>query len=207
MEEGLLEMEKQFDKDYFVDGVKNKKSNYKDYRKRKFVKLANDLIKHIPENAHILDYGCATGGLIREMLKFDFASIRGFDISTYAIEYGKKNLGLGMRISTELYPFITYNYDMVLLLDILEHVPNEENIREILNSLITKEIIVRLPVCAIEGEPYILEVSRNDVTHVQCHTKEWWHELILDCGFQLKTILSENSIYESVGVFARVYKK
>jgi hypothetical protein len=94
-----------------------------------------------------------------------------------------------------------------LLLDVLEHIPSITEINKYLKIANVKNVVVRIPVSEKEGEPYVLLVSRNDSTHVQCHTKQWWIDLFKKHNFELIKKLNTKSIYDSEGVFAGVFKK
>ena len=70
-----------------------------------------------------------------------------------------------------------------------------------------KKIVVRIPVSKIEGENFVLMISRNDITHVQCHTKEWWINLFKQHNFILIKKFNTLTIHDSEGVFAGVFEK
>ena len=96
----------------------------------------------------------------------------------------------------------------VILLDVLEHIDGEE-LRRIMVLLkkypVLKGVIFRVPVCNREGENFVLEESRRDKTHVQCHTKNWWKEMFETFGYKFKP-LNLRTIYDSEGVLAGVLK-
>ena len=196
-----------FEKGYFVQSGT---SNYEDYRKKKFESLTDDLIQilELTLDMKILDFGCATGGLLKALKEQGFKNIKGTDISYWAIGYGKEKLKLGEELEYHNINLLTQDFDVILFLDIFEHVPSVEEIisyLELIND--GTRIVVRLPVSLIEGNPYVLEVSNNDATHVQCHTVEWWHELLTSCGFISEFSFNGRAIYESKGVFARCYRR
>lgn len=196
-----------FEKGYFVH---SETSNYEDYRRKKFDKLADDLIRilELDENTTILDFGCATGGLLKSFRERGFENLRGTDISYWAIDYGKSTLGLEEELEYYNVNLLTCCYDVILFLDVLEHVPSVGEIKKYL-SLVRDgtRIVVRVPVSEVEGKDFVLEVSRNDATHVQCHSKGWWTDLLAECGFTSGIGFIGRAIYESEGVFARCYRK
>ena len=72
---------------------------------------------------HILDAGCG-GGATTESLR-RYGSVRGMDISEEAVEYNRergREVSLG---SIEQMPFPDSRFDLVLALDIIEHVPDD----------------------------------------------------------------------------------
>jgi 2-polyprenyl-3-methyl-5-hydroxy-6-metoxy-1,4-benzoquinol methylase len=82
-----------FEEDYFINSPI---SNYEDYRKRKFNVLAIDLIEvlGLRKDMKILDFGCATGGLLYEFKRYGFINLKGTDISYWSIDYGKETYQL-----------------------------------------------------------------------------------------------------------------
>ena len=195
-----------FEKKYFVQ---SDTSNYEDYRKKKFDKLAEELISLVPLNVEdvLPDFGCATGGLLSEIKKKSFDKLKGTDISNWSIEYGRNTYGLYNELDYHNMNLLTKPFDVVLFLDVLEHIPTSQELVMIFKLLLTDKIVVRLPVSVKEGEPYFLEVSRNDTTHVQCHTKEWWEQIFYVNGFFPVKTLRGKTIYDSEGVLARIYEK
>lgn len=195
-----------FEEKYFIQ---SENSNYKDYRKRKWGKLAKDLISllDIEPQTQILDFGCATGGLIRELKNRGINKVKGTDISYWSIGYGKKFLGLEEELEFCNLNLLTKDFDIILFLDVLEHIPTIGELRKLLNLAKADKIIVRIPISAVEGENYVFLVSQNDTTHIQCHTKEWWINLLNECGYKLDIFLNGEAIYDSEGIFAGVFIK
>lgn len=190
-----------FNKDYYINSTK---SNYTDYREKKFIGLANDLYPYV-KNKSVLDYGAATGGLIYELTNRN-VYCKGTDISYWAVEYGKKHYNLDNKLYHYNPKLLADLFDVVLFLDVLEHIPDEE-LNTLLNMLQAKELIVRIPVSAYEGEDFVLEVSKNDKTHIQIHSKKWWLDLFSKYGYNIKVFLNTSSIYDSEGVLAAILVK
>ena len=116
-------------------------------------------------------------------------NIVGTDISQWAIEHGKDMLH---RIASKLQYYnrnlLDQEHDVLLILDVLEHVPvyEIEHILRLARHGCKGAMLVRIPVSAEEGEPFVLPVSNNDPTHITCHTKGWWNAKILGCGWKVK---------------------
>ena len=199
----------EFEEDYFQN---SKKSNYADYAGRKFDKLCEELRINceFKKRDRIVDFGCATGGLIYELKKRKFENLKGTDISYWAINFGKKQFGLEEELDYFNRELLAEQKDWLILLDVLEHIHNRElkEIMEIIkNSIIHKGIIVRIPISAREGENYVLAVSKNDKTHVQIHCKDWWIGLFNKYGFDLKEEFKGKEIYSSEGVLSGWFVK
>ena len=197
-----------FEKGYFKD---SEISNYQDYMAKKHDKIVKDLISHLKlkKEERIIDFGAATGNLIKEFLENGFKNVVGTDVSYFAVEYGKNVLGLGDHLQYFNLELLSKEKDYVFMLDVLEHIPTVEEINRILclcaNGL-KKRVVVRIPVSVKDGENFFLEVSRNDKTHVQCHDNQWWVSLFDKAGLELKEKLSLPSIYSSEGVFSAVFQ-
>lgn len=203
-------MKNLFDKDYFVD---SDISNYKDYRLKKFHEQAVDLFDYLNlkdgKNKSILDYGCATGGLLYELKTLGCENVMGMDVSDWALDYGRTFFGLKYELKE--YGDLNYvdDFDYIFAFDVLEHMYNG-----ILDSTINKlryklkdTMLVRVPVSLKEGDDYHLEVSRNDKTHIQIHSRDWWIDKLQKAGLTFVEDLSLRTIYSSDGVFAGNFRK
>lgn len=195
-----------FEKGYYV---RSEISNYEDYRKHKFEKLAKEIYQHLglSKQTKILDYGAATGGLLSEFKKLGLEQIVGTDISFWAINYGRKRYNLDkQQLQHYNRQLLEEKFDWVMILDVLEHI-NQEELHNIFNLLNAKYMLVRIPVALNEGEDFHLEVSRFDKTHIQCHCKEWWIDLFKKFNYGIKETLNLPTIYDSEGVFAGVFQR
>ena len=199
----------EFERSYFVNSPL---SNYEDYRTRKFSMLAQELIQalNLTPESRVLDFGCATGGLLHELKRFGITQIKGTDISYWAISYGKKKYDLKKELEHQNIKLLTHCYDVILFLDVLEHCPLE-HIRIYLQliqmySPIGTDVVVRVPLAECEGGNYVLEVSRNDVTHIQCQTRSWWIGLFHCFNLFNRFNFYNRSIYDSEGVLAGVFR-
>lgn len=203
-------MEEKFGKDYFMD---SKVSNYRNYREKKFDNLADDLIEFLPlrPTDTVLDIGCATGGLMFALKCKGISLIKGMDHSLWAVSEGRQMFGFNNN-DLQYYSLnlLNDNKDWVLILDVLEHMPNGE-LERVLKLLSdyppNKGVVVRIPVSKSEGMDFALEVSQNDKTHIQIHDKNWWISKLGSFGFEEVRRIEMQSIYDSEGVFCAVFKK
>lgn len=186
-----------FKEDYYLN---SKKSNYTDYLSKDFKGLSKDISKYIEMNSVTLDFGCATGGLVYELNNLGYKTI-GTDISYWAINTGRKKYLLDKDILQHHNITLLENkyIDNMIVLDVFEHI-EEEEIKELLSICSIRNMIVRIPVSIIEGEDYYLDVSKKDITHKKAHTKKWWQNLFFFFGYNVKNIINEKYIYDSMGV-------
>lgn len=195
-------MTEPFGKSYFTRG------NYAEYLKRKFDGLAADLVAELGlcPDSKVIDFGCGYGGLVRALSDLGLHSVFGTDISSWAIEYGKRQFPqLNGRLQHYNREMLSWPKDALILLDVLEHMPDYE-IDTVLKlaseCLQAAAVAVRVPVSAHEGEAFVLDVSNNDATHIACHTKDWWGLKFAQHGMIFQGPIARARIYDSPGVLA-----
>jgi len=195
-----------YDKTYFTS------RNYENYLRRKFDLLANDLVDelNLEPSDRVVDFGCGYGGLIQELHRTGFDSIWGTDISNWAIEYGR---GVFPEIADRLH---YYNRNLlsepkrhVFFLDVLEHMPEYEVefALQLARNGLEGYLVARIPISAQEGETYVLDVSNNDPTHINCHCRDWWLELFVKMGYDFVGDIKTLAIYSSDGVLSGKWMK
>lgn len=195
-----------FERDYFVGHVI---SAYDDYRTKDYKKLSIELMNflNLGLNHKILDYGCATGNLVKCF--FDLGiDIIGTDISYWAIEYGRENFALGPNILQHYNrQLLEYPWDYLISLDVFEHISRDE--LDITMQLINaKYMVLRIPVSAREGEDFVGELHRVDCTHVSCHPKVWWRNLLAGHGYSEQVYTFHGKlIWDSDETMCGVFKK
>lgn len=106
------------------------------YRVRR--KFVHDLInKHVKKESqiNILDVGCGGGALMKELEIY--GHVDGVDFSQTAVDFCKSRGIKSVSISgIESLPFDSNNFDLVLALDVLEHIPNDKmGVNEVLRVL------------------------------------------------------------------------
>lgn len=79
----------------------------------------------LPQNAQILDAGCGTGGNLAMLGQF--GQVKGMELNDNAREYAN-SLGLTQVEAGHLpdeMPYANENFDLIVLLDVLEHIDND----------------------------------------------------------------------------------
>ncbi len=94
------------------------------YRGRRRIVL--DAVERLglPASTRVLDAGCGSGAMLARMKRFN--SLTGADVNPVAVDYAsKRGLGPVLRTSVEELPFSDRSFDLLLCLDVLEHVPDD----------------------------------------------------------------------------------
>jgi len=181
--------------------------NYSDYtfREKKYLNTAQDLIdtfKLVSED-YLLDYGCAVGFLMSGYKKLNLHNVYGFDISLWALNESKKK---DLVVTNDLSILNDKKYKLTTVLDVFEHM-FDEDVDVVLNTLNTELLVVRIPVKLENENDFHLEVSRKDLSHINCKTKEEWISKIENFNFKYETEIKTESIYDAPGVFCGYFKK
>jgi ubiquinone/menaquinone biosynthesis C-methylase UbiE len=183
--ESIIKLAKEFGKDFFDGDRKCGYGGYKyDGRWKQVVKRMADYY-HLPENAAILDIGCAKGFML-----YDFkgalpkATIAGVDVSRYAIENALPDVKPFLKVaSAEKLPFPDKSFDLVISINSVHNLPLER----LKNSLREIERVSR-------GYSYItVDAWRNDLerenlfkwvltAETMMHVDDW-KKLFSEIGF------------------------
>lgn len=174
-----------FDRDYFENGVKTKKSNYRDYSWQRLGSYFQRTAAHIvgkfnPERT--LDVGCAKGFLVKALDELGVDAY-GIDPSTYAVSNDHPDIA--EKIQQEIAQSIPYpddTFDVVTCFDVLEHIPAREvpkTLKELLR--VSKQwVVLRVVTREVEGD--------IDSSHETIRDKDWWAEKIEKAGGIVESI-------------------
>lgn len=165
-----------FDEAYFMDGVKQKKSNFENYHWMPEQTLAYAIYvqRHlgIQGDHTLLDVGCARGFFVKAMRMMGIKAF-GHDISKWAIA----NCDPEVRefVSNEL-KAEPMSYDWITLKDVCEHIPMEELVELIgvLSRAARRGMLVVVPLSAYHNGRYIREEDEQDITHIHRWTLVDW---------------------------------
>lgn len=145
----------------------------------------------IPRESKILDVGCGFGYSLFALKELGFTNIQGFEVSTEQAQQCVKN---GFNVATEQDSIQWLNsreneFDVILLLDVLEHVPVDLQIdflRAIYKALKKSgKLVISVP-----NSSSILS-SRwkyNDYTHYSSFTEHSLYFVLKNAGFNIINI-------------------
>lgn len=169
--------------------------------KRKIVK---ELIGKYGKGKRVLDIGAGTGKLLAELKESGF-QVWGVDSDQRAIKWSKKrNIKiLKVDLSKDKLPFKKNHFDLVIGLDILEHLKEPEKILgEIKRVLAQKgKIIVTVPA-------YLSLFSYWDrmLGHERRYSKKMLSDLFIKGGFKIRWISFFNIFILLPSILVRLFK-
>jgi SAM-dependent methyltransferase len=151
------------------------------WKARQILKAINRLAKRPNTVAEI---GCGAGGILTELSSLMRADFFGFDPSSYAISLGRSTdtvvLRQGGAEDME-------NYDLVLCIDVIEHV---EDVFSFLRSLLPKgkSFIFHIPLdmncyCIMRNVVMINRQAMGHIHYFDCNTAI---ATLTDCGYSVK---------------------
>ena len=156
------------------------------------------LIRQFRKNGTLLDIGCAYGLLVNQASKH-FESY-GIDISSFAVKKSKEHCkGNVSRASAINLPFKDESFDVITLVDTLEHIPDyDECLKDVTRTLKKSGILLlKLPnpliwthICA--------RIGLGDESHMNDFGLEQWRRILLESGFQIE---------KSFGIFAFAFER
>lgn len=178
-----------FDRDYFSG---KKKSSYLDYRLQSFEWKWNTAIKYFKrlgsKDKDYLDIGSAFGYLVSFAQPY-FRSVRGIDISSYAISEARRRYPEIDFIEADITgknPFPDKSFDFISAIEVLEHT---EDINITLNKIYQ---MLRPEGYGYFSMPYI-GVVRNflgwldfDRSHISILAAQDYRKRIKETGFDIK---------------------
>ncbi|MBU5444369.1 bifunctional 2-polyprenyl-6-hydroxyphenol methylase/3-demethylubiquinol 3-O-methyltransferase UbiG [Paenibacillus sp. MSJ-34] len=158
----------------------------------------------LPLNPKILDIGCGTGGNLSLLSRF--GEVTGIELEDTAIEIARQK-GIGTIHKGYLPDGISQSedkYDLIILLDVLEHIEDDLASLRKLKSMLTKrgQLIITVP-----AFPFLW--SQHDVEH---HHKRRYRlsnlkKCILDSGLYPRHITYYNIYLFPIISFVRILRR
>lgn len=163
-----------FDEDYFMDGIRQGRSNYENYRwlPELTIPACQKVVEYlgIRIGESLLDIGCSRGFYVRA---FRGVGIKawGSDISEWAIANCDPLVTAWVSNQTPDRAF-----DWVHAKDVAEHIPQDDLARLLsrLNRTVSKGMLFIVPLAVARGGRYVRVEDERDATHVIRWTLEDW---------------------------------
>jgi SAM-dependent methyltransferase len=136
-----------------------------------------------------VEIGCGAGGVIAGLRRYlPDANLYGFDITPDAARFWPQHADA--RIEFALGDFLESGdtrYDLILLLDVLEHVANPHGFLEAIRGRAANFVFhfpLDLSAASVLRETPLLE-SRDRVGHIHCFTKGLALALLRECDYEI----------------------
>jgi 2-polyprenyl-3-methyl-5-hydroxy-6-metoxy-1,4-benzoquinol methylase len=138
-------------------------------------RFAASIAPHLPQNrsVHIIEIGCGYGRNIKALQELGYSNIRGVDISEEQIAYASNQLKLiNVGVSDAVSALVGEEevYDVILLLDVLEHLELSYSVQLI--ELVKRALkpggvfIIQVPNAMSPLSPH----RHWDITHLRAYT-------------------------------------
>lgn len=87
-------------------------------------------LRHLPKDAHILDYGCADGYMLWVLHSLGYRNLMGADISESVLRHARTRLaGTSVEVrnvTSDALDDCAGRFDAIIMHQVLEHIPREE---------------------------------------------------------------------------------
>ena len=150
-------------------------------------KIVRDLIlKYSYKSEKILEVGSGTGGNLQMLAKF--GNVKSFEMNNKALELSKQNLNKKIIVKygscPDEIPYLNEKFDIICLLDVLEHIEDHKTTLNILKKMMSRDGIMILTVPA-----YKWLWSKHDELnhHFRRYTKKELNKLFDDKYLILKS--------------------
>lgn len=190
-----------YTKSYFEDGLSNY-SHYNLHQHNLYWNALLDLILKYKKEGKLLEIGCAYGYFLR--VAENFFETYGVDISQHAIEYAKNVtnntdliVGDAEMILDTIVEKNKHKFDVVVALDVLEHLSNPSATIEIIHKLLSNEgyFVFKVPnTSCIDLKIYSLMGKKElwhgykDKGHISLLKLREWKQILENVGFEYRLI-------------------
>jgi SAM-dependent methyltransferase len=146
------------------------------------------LHKHRLQPATIVDVGCGAGEVLRLLhAAIPTARCAGYDVSAHAIDAARKAECPGLEFHRESFFDSAGRYDLVLCIDVFEHVPNYLGFLQQLRGR-GDHVVFHIPLdlsaqTVLRGSP--LKRARDAVGHLHYFTRDTALASLGEAGFEI----------------------
>lgn len=172
---------------------------------------AQMLRKHPSAHTSVCDVGCGTGAVLRHLARYipDIGACIGYDISETAIGLARAACTKGMEFhqaDIARMPAPHQPYDLVLVMDVLEHLPDYFGFLEALAPY-GKRYVMHIPldmcVWSLMREG-ILIASKQRVGHLHAFTEDFILSILADHGYYVLDHFYTPPLTQAVGIKQKI---
>lgn len=141
-------------------------------------------------DSRILDVGCGSGDLLRELHHMGFKNLTGIDPH---LPQDLANTEVGFMLQKITLPELEGKYDVVMLHHSLEHMENHRKVFHYISKLLNPNgyVCVRIPLTnSTAWREYHTDWFQLDAPrHVVLHSEESFSNLAVECGFHVEKVV------------------
>ena len=176
-----------FGEDYFERGADTGVNTYTNYRADAWAPRHADAIDAAFRPGSCLEVGCAKGELVAELRRRGVVCI-GTDLSQYSVAAGAPELtGRALAAASIAgLPFPDDAFDLVVAIEVLEHIPLElvePALRELWRVSRHHVFVTVQNTTAAEPAEFFA-----DLTHVSMKPLAWWRDQFIRVGFEIRAL-------------------
>ena len=146
----------------------------------------------------VLDIGCGNGARLMEWYNLGAFRLTGID---QFVSEGR-TLAPGVRIIKGDFYDLEERYDLVMMHETLEHLPNQQRVFDKVNALLNKggTFLVRIPIKSWAWETYGVNWVQLDAPrHFYIHTENSLNLLAQNAGFRVEEVLYDSWHFQFTG--------
>ncbi len=180
-------------------------------RHRLLTEFFCDFFSLIPVGSRCLDVGCGSGFFLELLRDLGFDNIRGIDPSLPFVKRAQeKNLNVTLSSVYEL-DKADGNYDIVLLMDVLEHLEQPLKALKIIYSILEKQglLFLNVPVCdswdsiarrLLRGKTKLQQMIEWDETHVEAYSAFRLRQVLRAAGFVVEKCVHIGNAFPGIAM-------
>jgi SAM-dependent methyltransferase len=148
--------------------------------------LVEKELRHLAPGYRVLEVGCGTGNVLRVLEKVcKQGQVIGMDLFLEGLEYARRRVRLGLVQGDMQAPPFGGKFHIIGLFDVLEHLPDDLQVLENLNSMLLPGGLLLLTVPAF---PTLWSYFDEAGRHVRRYEFHELHTRLEQAGFKVETI-------------------
>lgn len=167
-------------------------------------KVVHQMIKKYAQKGRVLDLGVGTGKILAE-LKAKGWQVSGVEGEKEALTWSKKR-GITLKlldIESQRLPFVKESFDLVLGLDVLEHVVNEKSVLAEIKRVLKPNGVLILTLPAYQ---WLFSYWDKMLGHQRRYTASTLRKKLAQAGLTIEHISYYCSLFLLPAVLVRIYK-